>query len=70
MTQIPKTERFRAYVDKIVRSSKPGTKLVSSKLAISLCHEVYHGPSTNDIGTALRERTDVKKIGDGVWEVL
>lgn len=70
MTQIPKSVRVRAYIDGVVKSSKPGTTLFSDEIATAIRKNICYGPSTKDVGTMLRERSDVKNISDGIWEVL
>jgi len=69
MSQKKRTTRIREYLDELIPDCKPGTTLFSDEIAVALCNG--HGGETNkDVGMALRERTDVKKVRDGVWVVL
>jgi len=67
--QIMRTKRIRKYLDETLSSCTPGTKIFSDELARAFCIR-HHGESNRDIGMALRERTDVKNIRNGVWVKL
>lgn len=67
--QINRKKRIRNYLDDTLKDTKPGTILFTDELSSALCLQ-HHGESNLAIGLALRERSDVKNIRDGVWMKL
>jgi len=64
--QIKRTDRIRKYISDILDGCKPGTVLFTSEISRALCVR-HHGESNKDVGMAMRERTDVINVREGVW---
>lgn len=62
--------KVRAYVDEVVKDCKPGTTIFTCEIAAALCVRLHHGESALDVGTALKERDDVRLVRTGIWEKL
>jgi hypothetical protein len=67
---IKRSAKVRAYVDEVVKDCKPGTTIFTCEIAAALCVKLQHGESMRDVGTALKERDDVRLVRTGTWEKL
>lgn len=70
MTNMKRAPKVRAYIQEVVSSCEKGTILFTDELASALCKRLHHGESVRDVGTALRERDDVRLIRTGEWVKL
>jgi len=64
--QIPRKLRIRKYIGEVLQNCKPGTILFTDELSRAFCI-IHHGETNQDIGMALRERSDVRLERTGVW---
>lgn len=64
--QIKQTTRIRDHLDKLLQNTQPGTIVYTSKVSESLkknCRNIQ----VRNVGLAMRERSDVELVENGVW---